>query len=121
MRSIRSLIVSMVFAASGACLADDMHYVELVNTAPDSITSFSVAPSGTRNFQEIPLGSAPVHGGGDSTTIAIAGDECLRDFRTVFRNGRTLVQQNFDVCKYRSYHTGQYLRRHAPQTALVKD
>jgi hypothetical protein len=120
MRSISTLIVSLAVAVSGACIADDVHYVELVNTAPDSITSFSVAPSGTRNFQEIPLGSAPVHGGGDSTTIGIAGDGCLRDFRTVFRNGRTLVQQNFDVCKYRSYHTGQYLRSREPVAAYVK-
>jgi len=117
MRTIRFIIVSLAIAAAGTCLADDVHYVELVNTAPDSIMSFSIATTGSRDFREVPLGTAPVRGDGDSTTISIAGDGCLRDFRTVFDNGRTLVQQNFDVCKYRSYRTGQYLRAREPVAA----
>jgi hypothetical protein len=119
MRIIFPLIVAFA-VASGTCAADGVHYVELVNTAPDSITSFAIAEAGGKEFREIPLASSSVHGGGDSTTISIDGDGCLRDFRTVFRNGRTLVQQNFDVCKYRSYHTGQYLRAREPAAAYVK-
>jgi hypothetical protein len=114
------VIVAFAVAATGTCSADSVHYVELVNTAPDSITSFAVAAAGSKDFREVPLGSSPVQGGGESTTISVAGAGCLRDFRTVFGNGRTLVQQNFDVCKYRSYHTGQYLRARESAAVYVK-
>ncbi|HJT97310.1 MAG TPA: hypothetical protein VJ696_03270, partial [Rhodanobacteraceae bacterium] len=58
----------------------------------------------------------PLHGGGNSATVAIGkdGEGCLYDLRARFADGRVLVQRRFDVCKYRSYHTGQYLRRRAP-------
>jgi hypothetical protein len=119
MRSTLAVIV-IAIATSRLCLADGVHYIELVNTAPDSITSFAIAQVGSRDFHEIPLGATALQGGGDSTTIGIAGEGCLRDFRTVFGNGRTLVQRNFDVCKFRSYHTGQYLRLREPAAAYVK-
>lgn len=115
-----SLALATAFAASNACAADTVHYVDLVNTAPASIRSFGVAAAGSDEFRDVVLGATPVRGGGDSTTIRIADGDCLRDFRTVFADGRVLVQRNFDVCRNRSYHTGQYLRRNASPAALVK-
>lgn len=115
-----SLLIAASFAASNAFAADTVHYVDLVNTAPSSIRSFAVAAAGSDAFGDVVLGATPVHGGGDSTTVRIGDGGCLRDFRTVFADGRVLLQRNFDVCRNRSYHTGQYLRRNASPAALAK-
>lgn len=121
MRAIFPVCIAFAAIASGASAADRLHYIELVNTAHDRIRSFSVAAAGTTDFREVELGALSLQGGGDSATIGIGGDGCLRDFRTVFDNGRTLIQQKFNVCKYRSYHTGQYLRAaRAPSATYVK-
>jgi hypothetical protein len=117
---MRIALVVLLVAASRAGAAGANHYVELVNTAPDSISSFAIAAAVSNDFHDVPLGQSPIQGGGDSTTIAIGGEGCLRDFRTVFGNGRTLIQKDFNVCRYRSYHTGQYLRRHEPEATLAK-
>ncbi|MEP6940061.1 MAG: hypothetical protein ABI846_09875 [Rudaea sp.] len=113
-----------LFALLGgaACVhaAEKTHYLDLVNTAPDSIVSFAAAASGSGRFVEARL--ATLLGGGDGATIAIAtapGREgCLQDLRIGFANGRILIQKNFDVCRYRSYHTGRYLRGSA-QTVVA--
>ncbi|MEO7432652.1 MAG: hypothetical protein ABIR62_11650 [Dokdonella sp.] len=120
MRAMFPILFALCAITSSACAAERWHYIELVNTAPESITSFSIAAVGSTDFREVRLGVLPLHGGGDSATIGIDGDGCMRDFRTVFNNGRTLIQQKFNVCKYRSYHTGQYLRARAPAAAYVK-
>ncbi|MEP7042587.1 MAG: hypothetical protein ABI843_05965 [Dokdonella sp.] len=117
---IAAILIAALVTASRVCAADSVHYVELVNTARDSLSSFAVAAAGSGDFRVIPLRGAALQGGGDSTTIRIAGDGCLRDFRAEFADGRVLMQKGFDVCKYRSYHTGQYLRRREPATALVQ-
>jgi len=53
-----------------------------------------------------------LRGGGDSTTISIVdGADRLHDLRATFADARVLIQRSFDVCKYRSYHVGPYLRR----------
>lgn len=117
---MRYPLVAIALAASQACATGPIHYVDVVNTAPVSIASFSVAVAGSGAFRDVPLGTSPVRGGGDSTTVRIGDDGCLRDFRTVFSDGRVLLQQNFDVCRNRSYHTGQYLQRGQSQAALVK-
>lgn len=111
-----SLLV-LLFAAANVGAAEATHYLDLVNTAKNSIVAFSVAPVGSNRFRPLPFGDQPLHGGGDSTTLAIRDDGgCLRDLRTEFSNGRVLIQKNFDICKYRSYHTGQYLRGQAQTT-----
>ncbi|HEY0197261.1 MAG TPA: hypothetical protein VGC19_01810 [Rhodanobacter sp.] len=104
------LVFLLLASASGTACAGNVHYLDLVNTAPDSVVSFAVAPAGSTDYHDIPLGT--LHGGGDSATVAIRSraDGCLRDLRTVFANGHTLIQKNFNVCKYRSDHLGQYLR-----------
>ncbi|HEX7915338.1 hypothetical protein [Rudaea sp.] len=115
---MRGLCLILLLAAVDANAAT--HYLDLVNTAPNSITAFSVAPAGSNHFRPLLFGDQPLQGGGNSATVALRDDDgCLRDLRTEFRNGRVLIQKNFDVCKYRSYHTGQYLRGNA-QTVVAK-
>ena len=107
------IVIAVLLGASNASRAEVVHYVDHVNTAKSSITSFAVAAPGSNEFRELPLGK-PLQGGGDSTTIAIRKDDtgCQRDLRTTFADGRVLIQRNFDVCKNRSDHVGQYLRGH---------
>ncbi|MFT3792843.1 MAG: hypothetical protein QM741_17635 [Rudaea sp.] len=111
-----AILLALPFAAANATAAT--HYLDLVNTADHSIVAFSIAMPGSNRFRALPLGTAPLHGGGDSATVAIRDAGCHVDLRTEFGNGRVLIQKNFDVCKYRSYHTGQYLRR-AMQTTIA--
>jgi len=123
MRSFLSIVplVAGLLAAPAARAGDITHYVDLVNTAKDSITSLSVAPAGSNSFHAMPLAGNALRGGGESTTIAVVAQGsagCLQDLRIGFANGRTLIQKNFDVCKYRSYHTGRYLRGQA-QTVIA--
>ena len=116
------LTAAGLLAASAVHAGETTHYLDLVNTAQDSITSFSFAPAGSNRFHTSALAGNTLQGGGESTTVAIssAGNaaSCLQDLRIEFANGRTLVQKNFDVCKYRSYHTGRYLRGQA-QTVIA--
>lgn len=109
MRSLAALLAGI----SGAACAGTIHYIDLVNTAPSSVVAFAVAPAGSQDFQDIPLGKAPLQGGGVSTTIAIRddGSGCLRDFRSTFADGRTLLQRDFNICRNRSDHLGRYLHR----------
>lgn len=118
----RACLVPLLLASANACAAGTTHYLDLVNTAQNSVVAFSVAPAGTNRFHALPLGDAPLHGGGDTATLAIRDNDdlgCLRDLRTAFSNGRVLIQKNFDVCKYRSYHTGQYLRGQTQTTVAA--
>jgi hypothetical protein len=118
---MRTLILAALLSgAVSAHAGDATHYINLVNTAADSIVAISIAPAGTNQFRGVPLAGNALHGGGDSATIAVAADGtgCLHDLRIEFANGRTLIQKNFDVCKYRSYHTGRYLRGQA-QTVIA--
>lgn len=107
-------ILAALVGSATASAAGTTHYLDLVNTAGNSITAFEIAPAGSNAFREISFGNAPLHGGGDSTMVAIRSDanDCSRDLRIHFTDGRVLIQKNFDICKYRSYHTGQYLRAH---------
>ena len=112
---MRTLLVTMLLAGAVSAHANETrHYINVVNTAPDDIIALAVAPAGTNRFHTKMLAGNLVQGGGDSTTISVDADgggaACLFDLRFSFANGRTLIQKNFDVCKYRSYHTGRYLR-----------
>lgn len=119
MRTI--MLLALPLAAANAGAAGTTHYLDLVNTAKNSIVAFSVAPAGSDRFRALPFGDRPLHGGGDSTTLAIRDENgCLRDLRTEFNNGRVLIQKNFDICKYRSYHTGQYLRAESQTTIAAR-
>jgi len=99
MRLTRPAIIATLLFATAAHAGEgkDIRYLDLINRAHDSVTSLEVAPAGSDAFQEKPLG-APLRGGGDSTTIEILAESCLYDFRFKFRNGRTLVYKDVDVC-----------------------
>lgn len=93
-----AVLATLLFAtAAHAGAGKNTRYLDLINRAHDSVTSLEVAPAGSDAFQEKPLG-APLRGGGDSTTIEIAGESCLYDVRFKFRNGRTLVYKEVDIC-----------------------
>jgi hypothetical protein len=117
------LFSSLVALCAGtAQAAETTHYIDIVNTANSSVTSFAIAAAGSGDFRTVALERYGLHGGGDAMTVAVvangAGAACLHDLRIEFANGRTLIQKNFDVCKYRSYHTGRYLRGQA-QTIIA--
>lgn len=118
---MRTAILSILLLAGGTAVAEDLHYLDLVNTAPTSLSTFAVAAAGSDDWRAVELGDAPLQGGGASTTVAIRGEGCLRDLRSTFRDGRMLVQRNFDVCRYRSYHTGHYLRGARADARLARD
>jgi len=93
-----ALIATLLFAnAAHAGPGKDIRYLDLINRAYDSVTSLEVAPAGSDAFQQKPLG-VPLRGGGDSTTIEIAGEGCLYDLRFKFRNGKTLIYKDVDIC-----------------------
>lgn len=91
------LLFATAATAARAGAGSDTRYLDLINRAHDSVTSLEVAPAGSDAFREKPLG-APLRGGGDSTTIEIAGESCLYDIRFKFRNGRTLIYKDVDIC-----------------------
>ncbi len=107
------LVFSLLAVLSNAASADVVYYVDLINTAPNSITSFEVALPGTDRFHSVLPGNAPIHGGGESATVAIRrGDNgCLRDLRIGFADGRVLTHRGFNICRNVSYHSDRYLRQ----------
>jgi len=93
-----AVLATLLFAnAAYAGAGKDLRYLDLINRAHDSVMSLEVAPAGSGDFQQKPLG-VPLRGGGDSTTIEIAGESCLYDLRFKFRNGKTLIYKDVDVC-----------------------
>ncbi|MGH8026199.1 MAG: hypothetical protein ACREO0_05655 [Pseudoxanthomonas sp.] len=93
-----AVLLTVLFAAGAqAGTGKTTRYLDLVNRSHDSVASLAIAPAGSDAFQEKQLG-APLRGGGDATTIEIAGDACLYDFRFLFRNGRTLIYKDVDIC-----------------------
>jgi hypothetical protein len=118
MTTMRAFIIGVLLSTCSTSSADGMHYLELVNTAPATITAFAIADAGNDDWRDMSLGAKVLRGGGESTTIGIElGAGCRRDLRTTFADGRILLQRGFDVCKYRTYHTGRYLRR--PGRSLI--
>lgn len=103
-------ITLLLMTASTGAAAGNLHYLELVNTAPARIVAFSTADAGSEDWRDVSLETMGLRGGGDSTTIGIEGG-CRQDLRATFVDGRVLIQRGFNVCRYRSYHTGQHLRR----------
>jgi hypothetical protein len=110
MTNMRAFTTGLLLSACTANAAG-RHYLDLVNTAPATMRSFAIADAGSDDWREIPLGATGLRGGGESTTINIEnGAACRRDLRATFADGRVLLQRGFDVCKYRTYHSGGYLR-----------
>ena len=115
MRTLLFVLGALVPAVAVA----QTHYVDFYNTAPASVIRVETAPTGTLAFRPAALGDRPLHGGGDSLTLALPYAEgCRRDLRITFADGRVLEHMGFDICKYRSYHTGRYW--HPPQTGASR-
>ncbi|TKR33204.1 hypothetical protein FCE95_02525 [Luteimonas gilva] len=96
--SVYALFVFTSCLAASAEAAEAHRYLQLVNRANDSVTSVQVSARGDEAFESLPI-VTPLRGGGDSTTVRIAGDGCAYDFRFVFRDGRTLAYRDVDVCR----------------------
>lgn len=105
MRPMRTAVLAILLTttATHAGVRAHTRYLELINRAHDSVTSFAIAPAGSDAFREMPLG-APLRGGGDSTTIEVTDESCLYDLRFVFLNGRALIYQGVDICRHPRVH-----------------
>lgn len=101
MRPIRAAMFAALLPAAFAYAGPEKHshYLELINRERDSLISLEIADAGSDAFRDIPFGT-PLGGGGESTTVRIAGEGCRYDLRFVFRDGRRLVYQGVDVCRY---------------------
>jgi len=117
---MRSALIALIAAIPAVANAQS-YYLDIYNTAPSSLVALAAAPAGTGAFDAIALSSQPVHGGGDSATVAFDKSHggCTRDLRLTFADGRVLEQRNFNVCKFRSYHTGRYWRNASADRKLV--
>ncbi|MBN6111234.1 hypothetical protein [Xanthomonas bonasiae] len=98
--STACLAIALLTAAATAHAQDASrtHYVMLVNRAHDSVTALAVADPGSSTFRDVALD--PLRGGGDSATVGVHGAGCRYDLRFAFDDGRTLVYQDLDVCRY---------------------
>lgn len=93
-------VVLAILATTAAHAGDNnTRYLELINRAHDSMTSFAVAAPGSDAFVDVPLG-APLRGGGDSTTLELADANCRYDLRFMFIDGRAMVYRDVDICRY---------------------
>lgn len=102
MPSIRffAFTVSLSVAIAPAAAAEPVRYLELSNRAYDALTSLAVAAPGSGAFREVAL-HAPLLGGGDAATFPLAGTACRYDLRFTFRNGRSMLYPDVDVCAHR--------------------
>ncbi|UNK44006.1 hypothetical protein MNO14_08155 [Luteimonas sp. S4-F44] len=82
----------------------DTRYFELINTSHDTVVSVSASPAGDGRFVAITID--PLRGGFHAATIEVLNAHCAQDFRIGFRDGRTLLYPDIDVCRNR----GLYLR-----------
>jgi hypothetical protein len=95
--AVFSLLVSSFAIQADA--RDNTRYLTLVNRAHDGVGRLAASPAGSDAFREVPIG-APLRGGGESVTVEMPADGCLYDLRFEFRNGRTMVYKDVDLCRY---------------------
>lgn len=96
MFSVRLAVLSSLLLAT-AVHAAAPRYLTLVNRAHDSITTLEVATAGSDVFEHRPIDA--VDGGGGSTTVRLGNAGCRFDLRLQFRNGRTAIYKDVNVCK----------------------
>ena len=70
----------------------------IVNASFDSVTALEVANRDATGYESIDL-REPLQGGLTSTTVRLPDGTCLRDVRVTFRDGRSEVYRDIDVCK----------------------
>jgi hypothetical protein len=88
-----SLLVSLT-----ACAAPATHHLRIVNATFDGMTGLAFAPSGSTDFEEVAM-MQPLAGGLASVTVDVPPGTCRRDVRITFKNARTLLYPDMDVCR----------------------
>jgi hypothetical protein len=121
---MRQRVPAVVFLSILSCAAcastGTVRYVKLVNTTKDSISAFGVARAGSDDFRDFELGANGLHGGGESIVVAIDVESgCVRDLRTVFADGRVLIDRGFDICRRDRYQPSR--KRGDPERALASE
>jgi hypothetical protein len=96
MCSVRLAVLSSLLLAT-AVHAAAPRYLTLLNRAHDSITTLEVAVTGSEIFEQRPIDT--IDGGGGSTTVRLDNAGCRFDLRLQFRNGRTAIYHDVNVCK----------------------
>jgi hypothetical protein len=101
------LLVVLLFVSCAASAAPPRH-LKVINTTARSLTSFSVAQSGTGNWSSVEFRVGQVAGGGDAITLQVdAARGCVRDFKLVFSDGGSRTQRGFDICRRSVYRTSE--------------
>lgn len=102
MRTLTAAVLLLLSLASAlpAGAASPTRYLTVVNRSHDSVTALSIAPTGS---SALPLQlSKALRGGGGSTTVEIAAQACRQDVRVLYRDGRTQMYRDVDVCRQRA-------------------
>lgn len=84
-----------------AAAESSTRYLTVVNRSHDSVTALAIAPAGTAAATPQALKSA-LRGGGASTIVEVAADTCRHDVRVMFRNGRSQLYRDVDLCRQRA-------------------
>lgn len=99
-----ALLATLCHAPNARAGGNNKRYFELINVSHNSVVSASAAPAGDGRF--VPIAIAPLRGGFNAATIEVPDAHCVQDFRIGFRDGRTLLYSDINVCRSR----GLYLR-----------
>ena len=97
-------VLAVVTAACPAMAADFQppsapgRLFRIVNASFDSVTAVEVANTNASGYEPIDL-REPLQGGLTSTTVRLPDGTCLRDVRVTFRDGRSAVYHDIDVCR----------------------
>jgi hypothetical protein len=112
MKLIRPALIAALLCATTAQAAE-ARYLSLINRAHDSVVAVAVAPAGQTTFEPRPIDM--LAGGGDATTVRLADSGCRFDLRLQFRNGRTAIYRDVDVCTGDALVIAPLPRRNATQ------
>ncbi|NYF34848.1 hypothetical protein [Stenotrophomonas sp. JAI102] len=99
MSLLRTAAVAVLLAATTPAIAaaEGVRYLALLNRAHHSVTTLAIAPAGSTHYRETPIDAVP--GGGGAATVGVADAGCRYDLQVGFRNGRSVVYSNVDVCR----------------------
>jgi hypothetical protein len=100
------LSLAILAAAATASAADFQprtapgRLFRIVNASFDSVTGVEIADASASadGYATIKLGE-PLQGGLTSTTVRLPDGACVRDIRVTYRDGRSEVYRDVDVCK----------------------
>lgn len=114
--AVLALLATAAHASDARAEDTGKRYFELINASHDSVVSASAAPAGDGTFVPIAI-AAPLRGGFTAATIEVSGAHCVQDFRIGFRDGRTLLYRDIDVCRSRGLRLGASDGRHRDGSA----